>query len=303
MDTLRRFIKFIELSTKLASFTPYLTGIAYVFYFSGRIDVFYSLVLAAAVVLFDMPVTMINNYLDNKRSGKTPHFSRKVSLAWIFSMTGLSIVLGLYLTYTFGLVVLLVGMLCFFAGIFYTYGPIPISRTPYSEIVSGLVQGFCIIFLVVFINLPRGTLAEIHFDFVTFTLTINFLNLLRLGIVALPTIFCIANIMLANNICDVERDVLDKRYSLPYYIGRPKALILYRWLYLAAYASILAGIATGSLPIISLLSCLTLPLVWRNINKFSQAPEKSTTFVLSIANFVLILYAVIITLIIGRFIG
>ncbi|MDR1532501.1 MAG: UbiA family prenyltransferase [Clostridiales bacterium] len=303
MERVKRFVKFIELSTKLASLTPFFIGVAYVFYLTGRINVFYTLFFAADMMFFDLPVTMINNYLDKRRANETPHFSKAVSLTWIFSMTGLSFVMGLYLTRVFGPVVIMTGALCFFVGIFYSFGPIPISRTPYSEIASGLVQGFCVTFLTAFINLPQGYLVEARFDFVRFDFSANVRNMLGLVIVTLPAIFCIANIMLANNICDVERDTKCKRYSLPYYIGREKSLVLFRYIYAAAYASVLAGVLVSALPAVSLLVLLTFPLVWRNGTAFAKAPEKAKTFVLSIANFTYILYPFTITLVIGRFIG
>jgi 1,4-dihydroxy-2-naphthoate octaprenyltransferase len=303
MDLLKRFIRFIELSTKLASLTPFFIGVAYAFYLTGRISVFYTFFFAAAMMLFDLPVTMINNYLDKRRAGETPHFSKKASLVLIFSMTAASILMGLYLTRVFGLIVLITGLMCFFVGIFYSFGPIPISRTPYGEIASGLVQGFCIIFLVAFLNLPAGYFAEARFDFIEFTMRADFWRLFKLGVAALPAVFCIANIMLSNNICDVERDVRNRRYTLPYYIGRDKALLLFRWIYIAVYASVLAGALLHALPVLCLLTLLTLPLVWRNISIFSRAPVKAKTFVLSIHNFACILMPYTLTIFAGRFTG
>jgi 1,4-dihydroxy-2-naphthoate octaprenyltransferase len=52
--------------------------------------------------------------------------------------------------------------------------------------------------------------------------------------------FCLtANIMLANNICDVGHDARVNRYTLPIYL-RKYALHLFAFLYYAAYVSVIA---------------------------------------------------------------
>ncbi|MDR1912912.1 MAG: UbiA family prenyltransferase [Clostridiales bacterium] len=301
MYIIKRFLKFIEITTKIASFVPFLIGLAYVFYLQGRIDVFYSAFFAVDIMLFDLPVTMINNYLDKRRSGESPHFSKMVSLTLIISMTSLSILMGLYLTYVFGPIILFTGILCFFTGIFYSATPICLSRTPYGEIFSGLVQGFCITFMIVFINLPKGYLVDLQFANEFMQLQVNMLNMIRLVLVTLPAVFCISAIMLANNICDVERDTKVNRFTLPYYIGKDLALKIYRLLYIGVYAVIYAAIFVKALPLLFCgLMFVTLPFVMKNVTAFTKKPEKSTTFILSLKNFILILIPYMIAIFLGR---
>jgi len=56
------------------------------------------------------------------------------------------------------------------------------------------------------------------------SLNLNVVEFLLIFIVSIPTIGCIANIMLANNICDVEADIANNRFTQPYYLGRENAL-------------------------------------------------------------------------------
>jgi 1,4-dihydroxy-2-naphthoate octaprenyltransferase len=246
---------------------------------------------------------MINNYLDKRRSGEKPHFSKRVSLTWIFSMSIVSALMGFYLTYVFGLPVLITGAVCFSVGVLYSFGPIPISRTPYGEIISGLVQGFCIIFLVVYINVPKSyPLVNINLQWPSAAIDIDIMNMIKLAIVTLPVMFCISNIMLANNTCDVERDTQVRRYTLPYYIGQKAALILYKWIYIAAYAAVMVGILLMALPWTCVLTFISIPWVFRNIKAFTANPVKSQTFVLTIKNFVLILFSYLISMFIGALI-
>ncbi len=43
--------------------------------------------------------------------------------------------------------------------------------------------------------------------------------------ISLPLVCTIANIMLSNNICDLETDITNHRYTLVYYIGKKQALV------------------------------------------------------------------------------
>jgi 1,4-dihydroxy-2-naphthoate octaprenyltransferase len=295
----KRFISFVELSTKLASMTPFFIGVAYCLQLAKSINLPDTALLGISVLFFDMPVTMINNYLDKRRAKEEPHYSKPASLAMILSMVAASLVLGLYLSSKYGLCFLAGGALCYFVGIFYSATPISISRTPYGEIVSGLVQGFTIIFLVALINLPKGYLAEASLSWESLSLNVNIWNMARLILVTLPPVFCIANIMLANNACDVARDSAIDRYTLPYYIGKDASILLFKLVYLAAYLSIAASAVARVLHPISLLALLPIPLVWRNVKAFSMEQVKAKTFIVSIKNFALILIPYALTIFLG----
>jgi 1,4-dihydroxy-2-naphthoate octaprenyltransferase len=289
MDFARRLVRFVEPSTKLASQIPFFIGVAYSLHLAGSINLKDTAILWAAVWMFDLPVTMINNHLDKRRAKEEPHFGRAASLSMIVSAIAVSLSLGLVLSAKYGLCFLAAGALCFAAGILYSATPISISRTPYGEIVSGLVQGLAIIYLVVFVNLPPGYLASASIKGASFSLEADIWSTARLVLVALPAVFCISNIMLANNLCDIQRDVLADRRTLPYYIGKDASILLFRLLYALAYLSVAAASLTGTLTLASLLTFATIPLAWRNVQAFAKEQAKAKTFINSIKNFALIL--------------
>ena len=70
----------------------------------------------------------------------------------ILTMLLIAMGLGIWLVFRTDLLVLFIGILCFIIGVFYTYGPVPISRTPFGEIFSGVTMGFGILFLTVYVN-------------------------------------------------------------------------------------------------------------------------------------------------------
>lgn len=298
-----RLIKFVELSTKLISLTPFLIGVAYSLYLQGSIQAGYTVLLFFAVILWDMTVTMINNFIDKRREGGTPHFSTSTSLLLIFGAGGISMLLGLWLTALCGLPVLLAGVICFGIGILYSFGPTAISRTPYGEVASGLTMGFFIIFLAVFVNTPAraAQYADIRFDGSILQITMHWLNLLYLVLLSLPSILCTSNIMLANNICDMERDAANKRYTLPYYIGRSNALRLFQLSVIVSYLAIIALVVLGVLHPVSLAALLTAPIVWKNVRRFVANPVKSETFILSVKIYTILLFGLVFTIFAGFF--
>ena len=105
--------------------------------------------------------------------------------------------------------------------------------------------------------------------------------------------------MLANNICDIDDDIVNKRYTLPIYIGKENALKVFKWLYYIGFISIVIGVFTRALPIISLVTLLVLKLVQENIHKFNKLQTKKDTFILSVKNFVITNLVYVLTILGG----
>lgn len=120
-------------------------------------------------------------------------------------------------------------------------------------------------------------------------------------IVACPAIFVIANVMLANNICDVDEDVKIGRKTLPFYIGRPKALLVLSIYYVLAYTFLILSAVLNYLPLLTLASLLTIPLVYKSTKVFIKNPHKESTFNGILMNVLLVLVSEIIFSVIGLF--
>ncbi|MNC46772.1 1,4-dihydroxy-2-naphthoate octaprenyltransferase [compost metagenome] len=102
--------------------------------------------------------------------------------------------------------------------------------------------------------------------------------------------------MLANNICDIEDDMDNRRYTLPVYIGRKNALLLFRLLYYVSFADLAVLLLLGVNPVLVALLLLTLIPLRRNIARFEEKQEKASTFILSVKNFMLMSVARIVVL-------
>jgi 1,4-dihydroxy-2-naphthoate octaprenyltransferase len=283
-NILDRFIRFVEIQTKIASVMPFLVGVSYALYVHKKINGKSTAVFFIALFLFSMAATAINNYIDTRAAKTRIHFSDAVSITIIVLFTVVSASLGLYLTWLHGIVVLAVGVMCFSIGVFYSFGPVPVSRTPYGEIFSGCGEGLLVTFLAFFINTPANTFIEIRSNFPLISVTADVMTAVKLGFVSLPLVCGIANIMLANNICDVERDIKISRFTLPYYIGLANSLRLFSFLYYITYGTILVLSLLRVIPVFCLLSLLSFIPVRKNINRFNVKQIKSETFPLSCLN-------------------
>ncbi|AIQ71462.1 1,4-dihydroxy-2-naphthoate polyprenyltransferase [Paenibacillus graminis] len=304
----KSFLQFVELPTKVASMLPFLLGTLYALY---RFEDFYVLRFAlmfVSLLSFDMATTAINNYYDYKKAAKTHgygyethnaivHYGLKEStvVAAIAVLLTLAVGSGIALVAETGLLVFLLGGLSFLIGILYSFGPIPISRMPLGELFSGLFMGFVIIFISAYIHSDQ-TVVTLLFSEGWASLHVHIPEVLYLFWFSVPAILGIAGIMLANNICDIEDDMDNRRYTLPVYIGRKNALLLFRLLYYVSFADLAVLLLLGVNPVLVVLLLLTLIPLRRNIARFEEKQEKATTFILSVKNFMLMSVARIVVL-------
>jgi len=307
---IKSFLKLVEIQTKVASMTPFLLGTVFAFYRYKTFNWNNFLFMLLSLLCFDMATTAINNYLDYKKARKTEGFGYEEHNAIVrdglteFSVL-LVIIILLILAAGFGIllylntspVVLIIGIISFSVGILYTFGPIPISRMPLGEIFSGLFMGFVILLLSVYIHIAGGNVIHMSFDSGMMHLSLNMIELLVLFFISLPAFFGISNIMLANNICDMEDDLENRRYTLPLYIGKEKSLILLQILYYLAYIDILLLLILGILPVTAIPVLFTIIPVRKNISKFLERQSKRDTFPIAIQNFLMINASLILFLI------
>lgn len=285
---IKRYLSYVEIMTKVTSLFAFAMALAYLFFIGQPISWKLTLIFFASMFLFDLTTTAINNYVDTKTNTQDLQFSRKTALSIILIMLFISTVLGLYLAYLTDLVVLAIGGLCFLCGIFYTYGPLPISRQPLGELFSGIFYGLLIPFLLFYMNMPKGTYFTYRISLQSVGITLQLVPLFTVLLLCIAPIATTSNIMLANNICDLEKDIAVKRHTLPYYLDT-KACTIFAVSYYLIYLIAVVLVVCKILPLIYLAFLLTLIPVQKNIKQFLVKQEKETTFILSVKNYILIM--------------
>ena len=106
-----KFLKFVEITTKITCIFSFLMALAFLFFSVQTINVPLTLVYFASMFIFDLTTTAINNYIDSKDYPKMLPIPRRAALISIIVMFLVSTALGLYLACCTDIVVLLIGVL------------------------------------------------------------------------------------------------------------------------------------------------------------------------------------------------
>ena len=187
--------------------------LAYLFASGYKIEPLKTAVFFLGMLCFDLTATMINNYCDTKKNQQIlpfPGVQPRASVLAVYGQCRFRTVLSFTCRIWWSC-----SWACFasFAGSYIPLGRFPSSHGPYGEIISGFFYGLVIPAILFYINVPGGTLFSYALAAGKLSVVIEIraaTGLLLLSIVP----FCLtANIMLANNICDVERDVVVGRYT------------------------------------------------------------------------------------------
>ncbi|MFC6179715.1 1,4-dihydroxy-2-naphthoate polyprenyltransferase [Lactiplantibacillus daowaiensis] len=280
------FLEFVEIKSLIASVLPFVLGSLYAIYNYHQVHLGYLLLFFIASSLFHMATNANDNYQDflhAPRDADNQEFLEETNVVGVnqisigqartitFSLAGVSLILGLWLVTKTGLPLLWMGIYSYAVGYFYAGGPKPISSGPFGEFFSGFTMGFMIFWISVFIN---------TYDVATITWQSTGQVLVAAGL----AIFAIANIMLANNICDMDEDIALGRHTILYYLGKPVMLQVFAWSYVAGYLCLIGAVVIGVLPPLSLLTLLSAIPVYRNTRQFLQKQVKRETFILAIKN-------------------
>lgn len=310
--SLGSFFKLVEIRTKVASIIPFILGTLYAIYRFKTFNLLNFVLMLISLLCIDMATTAINNYMDYKKAVKTQGFNYENHnaivkdnltegkvLTIIFMLLSVAVVFGFILFLNTNFIILILGGISFVTGVLYSFGPVPISRTPLGEIFSGFFMGFIILFIAIYIHAFQGDVINLKYAQGILSLGFNIKEIIYIGLISLTTVNGISNIMLANNTCDIEDDIENKRYTLPVYIGRPRALKLFKIIYYIIYIDIIVLLLLRVEPWICALTLITFIPVNKNIKLFYEKQTKKDTFVLAVKNFVLINVVHIITLGIG----
>lgn len=161
----------------------------------------------------------------------------KLAIILIF---GLTFLLGLYLVYSSGILILWVGILSIFAGIIYTAGPFPLAY-------NGLGDLFVFIFFGIV-----GTMG-------TYYLHTQEISILAF-IVSIPVGALITNILIVNNYRDVEEDREANKKTLVVILGGTFSRWQYIFLIIVSYLTSFAVYFNFNYKLWIFLPMLTIPI-------------------------------------------
>ena len=251
-----------------ASIAPVLFGATYALGYEIKFSILKFILFLLACLLIQAATNLFNEYYDYKHgldkidsegiSGSIVkgNLSPREVMVGALVLYALAFILGLILTFMTSLYVLLVGLVCMFAGYFYTGGKYPIAYSPFGEVVSGFFMGTIII--------------SLSFYFQTGYVNADII------VVSLPLFIMIGAILLANNIRDLDNDKESGRRTYAILVGRNNAIKTMAINFIVVYLLNILFIVTKYASWWNLLVFVTIPLAIKIIKGFSANNHKTT---------------------------
>lgn len=226
-EKIKIWIEAARPKTLVAAFVPVLVGAAIAMN-DGVINWTATSVALLCAFLIQIGTNFANDYFDFIKGADTEDrigFERATSagliepktmlLATIISM-GLAFILGLYLVWVGGIVVLIIGLLSLIFGILYTGGPFPLGYNGLGDVFVFLFFGIVAVMTTYYVNALEWSLD-------------TFWASLAIG--ALCT-----NILVINNLRDIEQDSKAGKKTLGVLFGDIVLKIEYTLMLLLAFA-------------------------------------------------------------------
>jgi 1,4-dihydroxy-2-naphthoate octaprenyltransferase len=180
-------------------------------------------------------------------------------------------------------------LICYFVGVFYAAGPKPLSSLPVGEFASGLTMGYLIFLICVYIN-AHGVFT---WDWATIGTTF---------LVAFPSTALIANLMLANNTCDLDEDQANHRYTIVHYIGRKNALRWWKTALVLSFVAIALAVLLRLVSPVMLVIVFLIPFVIKQAKPYLERQIKRETFMSSVKILMIFSLVQAILMFVGLFI-
>lgn len=243
-----------------AVIVPSLLGTAIVWYRTGKFYWQYFLLATLAVVFINAGTNLTNDYFDHQSrsddinreatpfsGGSRVIQENLISPGRIYRTSliffGLATLIGLYLTFARGLLVLVIGILGVLSGYFYTASPIRIGYRGWGELVVGLNCG------------PLVVAGAYYVQAQTLSLEALFISI--------PVGLLIAAVLYINEFPDHACDKVAGKNTLIVTMGRERARKGFYSLLLGTYLFIILGTILRIVPWTVIVSLLTFPLAWK----------------------------------------
>lgn len=207
----RQFARLARVPTLAATTVPLIVGGA-LGLSEGKFDLLLWLDIFVVAILLQVATNALNEYGDYRHGvDKVPspgfaalivsgEVSARAVLLVAVMCYATAFVLGMTLVLIRGVLMLLFGLVAILAGILYSEGPLPISSTPFGELLVAVIMGPL---EVVSANLAAsGEISNLALIF------------------SIPVSLAIASILLTNNLRDLDRDRDHGRRTLAVLVGR-----------------------------------------------------------------------------------
>lgn len=206
-------------------------------------------------LLLQIGSNLANDVYDDERGADTPDRlgPTRVTQAGLLTRrqvkTGMKLVLatafvlGLYLTWVRGPLVLLIGIAAIVAAVAYTGGPYPLGYHGLGEVFVFLFFGLTAVVGTYWVQTGETSLLA--------------------WLMAVPVGLLITAVIVVNNLRDIEQDRVAGKRTVAVRIGVRATRAEYAACLLVAYLVVPLAVATGALPAMTLLTIVSAALGWK----------------------------------------
>ncbi|MFQ6091508.1 MAG: 1,4-dihydroxy-2-naphthoate octaprenyltransferase [bacterium] len=166
-------------------------------------------------------------------------------------------IIGLYLAWTRGPIILLLGLIGVFSGFFYTAPPFRLANLGIGEAVVGVNFGVLMVVGSYYVQTGKLSWAA--------------------AAAGLPVSFLIAAVLYINEFPDYAADKAVGKNHLVVRWGKERAVVGYMVILALAYASVILGVAVKAITPYALIALLTVPLAikaYRNAKMYHNNSRK-----------------------------
>ncbi|MFH1978345.1 MAG: prenyltransferase [Candidatus Aenigmatarchaeota archaeon] len=283
-----------------ASIIPVFIGASYAFYSTGLFNLLLFILTLMGAIFLHLGTNLANEFYDfnngtDKINKKRNPFSGGSGLLPAGQMNagsvhGLSIVffalaslIGLYLFFILGPIILVFGLIGIISGYFYTNTTVNFAKRGIGEFLVGLNFGVLLVLGTFFVQTGMLSLSAVF--------------------VSLPIAFLVTGILYINQFPDYEADKKTGKTNLVVKMGRKKAVTGYIFLISLVYATIILYVASGFLPLASLLALITIPIAMKSVkiakkhhSAFPQIiPAQSSTIMNHLVTGIILIITILIS--------
>jgi 1,4-dihydroxy-2-naphthoate polyprenyltransferase len=173
----------------------------------------------------------------------------------------LAALLGLFLAYLVGPVILLFGAAALAIAYFYSAEPFKFASRGLGDVMVYIAMGFLMVWGAYYVQIP-------HWSWSAFAASV-------------PVGFIVTAILNMNNVRDYQDDLAVNKRTLPVRFGQRFGQRFHAFLLIGSYVAVVIFALVGLLPLFSLAVLLTFPLAWSNVRSVLNATDRSA-FILGI---------------------
>ena len=284
----------------IATLIPLLLGGFVAWNKTGMFSWLYLLLTLLGGLLLHMGTNIINDYFDHKSRNDELNrefvrpFSGGSRLIQLGLLTPVEVLgagllcfvlgstVGIYLAWTRGPLILVLGLIGVVSGFFYTAPPFKLANRGIGELIIGINFGMLMTLGSYFVQTQNLDLEPL--------------------LVSLPVTFLIAAVVYINEFPDYEADRKVGKKTLVVRLGRKRAASVYMLIIIAAYLSIIIGALSGAISVYSALALLSIPLAVKGIRfalahydrPFDLVPANISTIMVHLITGVLLMAAYIL---------